>query len=382
MNMTNTMKMTPLANSNFPDKRRSMRPRAAHRAIALLSFVAFLGALACVAHFARAQSSESTSWNVTLVLPRKLVAGQSATLAAFGVDGKLAPGVSVDLGGQRRVQTDKTGRAYFITPPAVNVFIVKANGNSAAALVDEPAPASDPQAPSAGHSEIAVAPFVSLHDAFAICGPGLRGDADADRVKINGEPSLIVAASPDCLAVLPGANAEPGPAQISVASTGTEWTTATTLVSLEFEPPNPPLMPEKRSSLVVRVRGSDQRLRIVVVNETPGVLRFLRGDAEELLTSGGPRNFASLEVQAIRSGDFSFHARLVPAPDTEAARRYLEAAEPLAGKDLQSEIKSLAKRLAHHPRDSERIQADLNQIVAQTIAGDLRTLLDAARSAL
>lgn len=349
--------------------------------LCMIALACFAALLLAFVSFTHAQSSSPTTWNVTLALPRKLIAGQQATLAAFGVDGKLAPGVGVDLGGVQHVQTDKTGRAYFITPPVTNVLIVKASGNSAAALVDQPATSTDQKA-AAAHSAISVAPFVSLRDAFSICGPGLRGDADTNRVTINGEPSLIVAASPDCLSVLPGAKSVPGPAKLSVDPSGTSWTAATTLVSLEFELPNPPLVPEKQSGLVVRVHGSEQRLRIVAVNETPGILHFLRGDAEELITSGGLANFAALKVQAIRSGDYSFHARLVPAPDTDAARRFLEAAEPLAEKDLQPEIRNLAKRLAHPPHDLEKIQAELTQIASQTIAGDLRTLLDAAQSAL
>lgn len=373
------LKMTPLANFDSYGKRRSTRSRAMNCAIVLFCFapIAF-----SFVSFARGQSSVSTTWNVTLVLPRKLVAGQPATLAAFGVDGKLAAGVSVDLGGVQRVQTDKTGRAYFITPLAGNILIAKASGNSAAAMVDPVPPGGDSRSAAAEHLAISVAPFVSLRDAFTICGPGLRGDADVNRVKINGEISLVVAASPYCLSVLPGEKTLPGLAKISVESAGTEWTAATTLVSLEFEQPNPPLVPERKSSLVMRALGSDQRLRVIVVNETPGVLRFMRGDAEELLTSGGPQNLAALRVQVIRSGDFSFHARLEPAPDTEVARRFLEAAIPLAGKDLQTEIKYLAKRLARSPRDWERIQAELGHIASQTIAGDLRTLLDAARNAL
>jgi len=361
-------------------ERRSIHARAFRRASMLICVVMLLPLLV---FWAQDAPSVATAWNVTLVLPRKLVAGQPATLAAFGVDGKLAPGVSVDLGGVQRVQTDKTGRAYFITPPARNILIVKAAGNSAAALVDPTPPANEAQtAAAAVRSAISVAPFVSIRDAFTICGPGLRGDADVNYVKINGEPSLVVAASPFCVSVLPGEKSSPGPAKISVESAGTAWTAATTLVSLEFEAPNPPLVPEKKSSLVVRARGSEQRLRIIVSNETPGVLRFLRGDAEELVTSGGAANFASLKIEALRSGDYSFHARLVPAPDAESARRFLEAAAPLAEKDLQPQIRNLAKRLAHSPRDRERVQAELSQIISQTIAGDFRTLLEAGRNSL
>jgi hypothetical protein len=373
------MKMMPFARINCSVARGEICSRVAHRALA---FACFTVCLLSVAPSVRGQASAATAWNVTIVLPRKLVAGQPATLATFGADGKLSSGVTVDLGGEQRVQTDKTGRAFFTAPVAGNIVIAKASGSSAAALVDAIAPASDANASGANHPAISVAPFVSMRDAFAVCGPGLRGHADDNRVQINGEASLVVAASPECLAVLPGPKAVPGPAKISVESGGTGWTVATTLVSLEFEAPNPPLIPERKSVLVVRAQGSDERLRIVAVNETPGVLRFFRGDAQELVTSGGAANFAALKVQAIRSGDYSFHARLVPAPDVDAARRFLEAAEPLAEKELQPEIKRLAKQLARHPRDWEKIKAELDRIAAQTIAGDFRTLLDAARSVL
>lgn len=369
----------PISDFDLCVERDLIHARATRRAVALLCVATLLPILGL---WAQDVPSVATAWNVTLVLPRKLVAGQAATLAAFGVDGKLAPGVSVDLGGVQRVQTDKTGRAYFITPPGGNVLIAKAAGNSAAALVDPVSPAGDTRTSGASHSAISVAPFVSIRDAFTICGPGLRGDADVNRVKINGEISLVVAASSFCLSVLPGEKALPGPARISVESAGTSWAAATTLVSLEFEPPNPPLVPEKKSSLAVRVQGSEQRLRIIVSNDTPGVLRFLRGDAEELVTSGGAANFTSLKIEALRSGDYSFHARLVPAPDTESARRFLEAAIPLAEKDLQPQIRNLAKRLARSTRDGERVQAELNQIISQTITGDFRTLLEAGQNSL
>ena len=86
-----------------------------------------------------------------------------------------------------------------------------------------------------------------------------------------------------------------------------------TLVSLEFAPPSPPLQPGKKSFLAVNARGSDQPLRLVIENETPGVLAFRHGDSQELRTTGGAENVAEVEVQAIRSGDFSFHARVLLA---------------------------------------------------------------------
>ena len=117
-------------------------------------------------------------------------------------------------------------------------------------------------------------------------------------------------------------------------------------------------------------------------NQTPAVLRFLGRDSQELLTSGGPQNSATVGVQAIRSGDFSFQARLLSMPDASPAIRYLGAAEPLAPKDLRPELRKLVGRLTHHPRDFEQARRVVEQMISVSIAGDFRTLLDAARAAL
>ena len=322
----------------------------------------------------RAQSTPNPTWSVTIVLPPKVVAGRPATLAVFGADGKLVSGVTVEVAKDQRVMTDSTGRAVFTTPTDGDVVIAKASGRAAAALVN-------PDGSASGSQTISVAPIISLKDSFSICGGEFRGEADANRVKINQERALILAASPECLIVLPGPKATPGPAFISVQTGEARWTAATTVVSLEFEPPQPALAPEKKSKLVVRAEGTEQPLRIVAENQTPGVLEFARGDAQNLRTSGGANNFSAVEVQAIRSGDFSFQARLVPPPDYAVAERYLRAALPLAPRELQQRLMKLPDRLARHPRDAEKVRRGLSQIISSTIAGDFRTLLESADAA-
>jgi hypothetical protein len=322
-----------------------------------------------------AQSTPDTTWLVTIFLPPKLVAGQSATLAVFGADGKLAAGVTVETGKEQRVVTDTTGRASFTAPANGDLVIAKASGRAAAALLDLDSPAGDSQA-------ISLAPVISQKDSFSICGGRFRGEADANRVKINEERALILAASPECLMILPGPKVTPGPAVISVEIGEAHWRAATTVVSLNFEPPQPPLMPEKKSKLLVRAEGTEQPLEIVAENQTPGVLSFLRGDVQRLRTSGGARNIAAIDVQAIRSGDFAFHARLVPPADPGCAERYLRAARALAPRELEHRLAGLADRLARHPHDAARVQRELERIISSTIAGDLRTLLESADAAL
>jgi hypothetical protein len=322
-----------------------------------------------------AQSPASTTWAVSIVLPSRVISGQPATLAVLGVDGRLAEGIAVNIGNGQSVKTDKSGRALFTAPSGAAVMIATAAGNSAATLVDSAPPLTSAPAPM-------VAPVVSQLNQFPICGGGFHGDADANHVTLNDERAFVLAASPECLAVLASPRALPGPAKISIETPDAQWTTTTTLVSLHFDPPLPPLVPDKRSKLVLHVQGSEQALRVLAENRTPGVLRFLRGERQELLTSGGSQNSAEVAVQAISAGDFSFHARILAAPDADAARRYLTAAESLAPKDVQHVIRNLADRLAHHPRDTQKTEHQIDEIMSTTMAGDFRTLLESAATAL
>jgi hypothetical protein len=339
-------------------------------ACAYLAIICFAPVL-----YAQVQSSPLTTWTVTIVLPPKLMAGHAATLAVLGVDGKLASDVTVDLGNGLTVRTDRTGRALFTVPPTGDYLLAKASGTSAAALVDPAVGASVPQG-------ITLPPIISVHDQFWICGGGLHGDADANSVRINGVHALVLASSPECLVALPAPDSKPGPASIHVDAPGIEWSATTTLVSLEFEAPQPGLEPGRKGQLLVHVRGSTLKLGIVVQNKTPGVLGFLRGDVQELFTGGSTDNFVAVKVQAITSGDFSFRAYLIPPPEIPEAERFLRAAAAAAPKESQREITSLAGRLAHHPRDAQTVRIELKQIASRTLAGDLRTLLDAARASL
>ena len=343
----------------------------------LLLFVASFAGLA-LPDATNAQSAASPTWFVTIVLPPKVVAGYPATLAVFGADGRLAPNVTVTVGNGVSVKTDATGRAFFTAPASHGVMFAEASGVSAVALVENSSSAS----PETAAKELAVAPVLSLKDRFAICGGGFRGDADGNRVTMNGDRALIVAASPECLVALPSPRATPGTAKLSVDSSGTPRTATMTLVSLQFEEPQPAPVPGQKSGLTVHVEGSVTPLAIVIQNETPGVVEFLRGDTQELRTSGGSRNIAQIEVSAIRSGDYSFNAKLLPSSDLSAAELYLQAAVPLASKSLQRRLKACADRLASHPKDHEKVRQEVAKMISTTIPGNFRVLLEAARLAL
>lgn len=325
-----------------------------------------------------AQRASSATWYVTIVLPPKLVAGHPATLAVLGADGRLAPNVSVAIGEGQSLKTDATGRASFTAPATPGVLFAEASGASAVTLIDEsPVPGAQ-----TAKGELAVAAVISLKDRFTICGGGFRGDADANRVTMNGDRALVVASSPECLVVLPSPRATPGAAKLNVNSPGSDRSATTTLVSLQFEAPQNAPVPGQRSELTVHVEGSDAPLNVTIQNETPGVLEFLKGDAQEVRTTGGSRNIAQVQIGAIRSGDYSFSARLIPSPDLSAAVRYLRAAGPLAPKALQHRVNDAASRLATRPKEREKVRQDLAKMISTTIAGHFRMLLEAAQAAI
>jgi hypothetical protein len=339
--------------------------------LSLLSFpVTFSPAAA-----AQSQTEPSTTWAITIVIPPKIVAGDSATFATLGVDGKLAPHINVELGNGQYIETDATGRAVFMVPKAGTFLVARATGASGVALID---PSDTQNAPTA----IAVAPVLAVRDRFSICGSGFHGDAGKDRVEINGELALVLASSPECLVVAAGPKTLPGAATVSVQISTAKIDAATDLVSFSFEPSKTPFTAGTRNWLTLRAIGSEKRLNVVVRNETPEVIRFEKGDAQEVTTSGGKDNIASIRVEAARSGDFAFNAHLLPAPDPELAHRFLEAAAPLAPPDMQRNLKKMAADLARHPQNAAKMRLRLQQVLSTTMTGDLRTILEASFDAL
>lgn len=354
------------------------RPRALLASGSILSL--FMVVLPCclAAQNARLQSrSQQESARLTsveIILPPRLIAGQPATLATLGADHRLVGHVPMELSDGTHLETDATGRVNF-TAPSGSVLIAKSGGGSAATLIDSLS--------TAGASDtISAPPFAALHNSFNLCGGGFDGNAEANHVTIDGQPALVLASSPECLVVIPGASAAPGLAEISVESTARPEKASLTLVDLIFQPPEPPLTPRAKGLLTVRARGSDRPLRIMVQNESFSVLQFEKGDVQELTTSGGTQNVAELRVQAISSGDFSFRARILAPSDPEAARRFLSAAEPLAIGDLPSTLKKMENDLLHHPKDAGKIRAELDRMLQITSPSDFRTFLAAARSSL
>jgi hypothetical protein len=249
-----------------------------------------------------------------IVLPPLLETDKPATLAVLDQNGRLLPGVGVDLSDGRQVRTDSTGRARFVVTSSQGDFTARINfGGDLGART---ATANVVSSPSPSTTEVIVSQlprFAELGARIEVRGAGFRGDADMNRVTIGGQPSLVLAASPASLVVLPGANSVPGETALEITVGARRSKPAVfTFVSLTVEPQAIPIVEGKKNQLVVTVRGTDQKIMLSIENRTPGVIQLPSGNIQRVKSSGGKRNIAVIDMRSLRATDFSVSVKLAP----------------------------------------------------------------------
>lgn len=256
-----------------------------------------------------AQEPPPASGARILIMPRKIVSGEHATLAVLDVSGRLTPGVTVEFSNGDTLRTDATGRAMFVGPLNAEKIYGAIQGRMGR-VTSTVVPAVE--APSATQ-EVALAPRVALlSDRFEFMGHGFCGDADANHVLIHGLPGLVLASSPAYLAVLPPAELLSGPAQVQVTC-GQKSSPPFTVVfvSLEMEAGDAALAPGEHRKLTVRVRGSTTKVNLEARNLAPEVAELQGGTPVRALSTGGADNVASFELVGKQRGNFVISIRLV-----------------------------------------------------------------------
>jgi hypothetical protein len=280
----------------------------AARSIAILAALLFLG------NASPAQQAPPASGARILLMPRKLITGERATLAVLDINGRLTPQVDVNFSDGEKVTTDATGRALFVAPlnpGTITAGIAGRSGRVSSTILSSAGIPSNLQV-------VTGAPRVaSIADRFEIAGEGFCGDADANHVTIAGQPGLVLASSPASLAVLPPAELEPGPAQVKV-SCGQKAATPFTIVfvSLELESKSGSLAPGERRELVVSVRGSTAKVGLEARNLSTDIADLTGGITVRAMSSGGSENTTKFELIGKKRGSFIISIRLL-APLSE-----------------------------------------------------------------
>ncbi len=319
-----------------------------------------------------------------IVLPPRLLTAQQATLAVLDSAGRLVPSAVVEFSGGERVTTDATGRALFTAPsnPGILLARLPARPGRASATVGAPTPN-----PPDGVQVLDYPAVITVDDRFVVEGAGFHGNTASVQAALGGQPALVLASSPLSLVLLPHPDLKPGPTQLVIEVAGrSPGPVPITLVSLDLLPLENPLKPGEKGFLRIRVRGADQRLPMEVRNQTPETIAFQRGNVLRVTSSGGAVNDVLVEIQALKPGDFSVTARLIPGvsglPDVESARQKLIAARQVAPEEWFDRVSRLIRRLERDPQDALKVRDELEKMLAENPPGEFGSRLEAAWRAL
>ncbi len=260
---------------------------------------------------AQAPAAPAPSAARILLLPRRMVSGERATLAVLGVNGQLMPGATISFSNGDHLKTDATGRALFVAPlnPGVIYGSIEGRPGRVSTVILTPIEASS------STMEVSSAPRVaSLTDRFELFGKGFCGDADANQVSIADRGALVLASSPVSLLLLPPMELPPGPAKVKVSCAKRDAPEFTVLfVGLDLQADSSPLKRGEHRALTVRVSGTTEKISLEARNLAPDVAELVGGNPVRHFSSGEQENAAQFEVIGRKNGTFLISIRLVPS---------------------------------------------------------------------
>jgi hypothetical protein len=280
-----------------------------HRRVLAFIFTCVIASVFAPGAAGAQQSAPAASGARMLLLPRRIVSGERATLAVLDVNGRLTPGVTVNFSNGDRLTTDATGRALFVAPLNPGVIFGSIAGRTGRVVTAVLSPSEDVSA----SLEVSSAPRVaSLTDRFEIFGKSFCGDADANQVTIAGQPAIVLASSPTALVVLPPADLQPGSAAVEVSCAKCQSPPfSITFLGFELEADSAPLRPGEHRELTVRLRGTPAKIALEARNLAPEIAELSGGNPVRASTGGGAENFARFEVVGRSNGSFLISIRLV-----------------------------------------------------------------------
>jgi hypothetical protein len=259
-----------------------------------------------------AQQGPSASSARILLLPKRIVSGETATLAVLDVNGRLTPGVTVNFSNGDHLVTNTTGRALFVAPlnPGVIYATIASRPGRVYSTILTPAEVRS------SSLRVSDAPtFASLADRFELFGSGFCGEADANKVRVAGKPALVLASSPAALVVLPPADLASGPAVIEASCAKPSVAPfSITFLGLTLDADSSPLAPSEHRTLTVHVSGTLDRIPLEARNLSPEVAELTAGNPARISSSGGADNAAQFDIIGRERGNFRISVRLLPTP--------------------------------------------------------------------
>src|SRR6266849_3538017 len=251
-----------------------MNPRTIQGVVLLLGMLLPVGALA--------QQAPAAKNARILVVPRRMVSGDRATLAVLDVNGRLTPGAKIAFSNGDHVTTDATGRGLFVAPLSPGVLYATIVGRPGRVQTQIIAAATGKST----ETQIAQTPhFASLSDRFELQGHGFCGDADKNVVQVNGRAALVLAASSESLAILPPEDLDAGPADVTVACGKNQAGVAHLIfLALTLQADSSPLQAGQKRTLTVRISGTQEKVALEAHNLAPEIAELAGGNSAKAIS--------------------------------------------------------------------------------------------------
>jgi hypothetical protein len=250
-----------------------------------------------------------------LLLPQRAIAGQPVTVSVLD-DGNLGrANIQLNFNGVS-ARTDESGRAVFTIPEdaspgktlSVSSPVYPQSAPHLVEVLQPLAPSAVRQAPRIDN----VPALTTSMQVLVIDGHNFDGICQHNRLLIDGIRAVTpIASSPLQLKAFIPKSVGPGKHTLRVfvneqKSNQVSFET----FAIEIRPAAKEAAKTSANRVKIRIVGTEQRVRLHVINQTPGIVFIAKGNDLHLTSPGGERNFVVVNMQRLKRGPFRIDAKL------------------------------------------------------------------------
>ena len=259
-------------------------------------------------------SLRAPSAGANLLFPGRAVAGQYITVAVVNHQHVGEQYVGLNFNGAQ-LATAENGRVVYQipedAPPGYSMHVaLSGRPEEAPGAIEILQPLATPGSQSLPNLE-SVSPVCASGGNITISGHNFDGIAERNRVIIDGayDANVMVSSPVQMKAQLPtGLSA--GQHTLCVSTAGLRSNPISfDLVTVDLNPVGPDSASLKK--LTVKVQGTQNRVRVKLINQSRDIIKMQKGDEIVVVTPGGPKNEVVVPVQRLRSGNYNIETEIL-----------------------------------------------------------------------
>lgn len=260
---------------------------------------------------------KSPSSNALLVFPARALAGHYITVAVQNQQNNIGEAcVGLSLNGAQ-LATAENGKLVYQVPEDLSpgytlnlgLSARPEAGNNAIEILQPLAHPLGAQVPNVEGVSAVCTPDGML----TISGHNFDGIAERNRIIVDGaHDANVVVSSPVQLKARLPQGLPAGPHSICVSTSGLRSNPGNfDLVTVDISAAGPDTPKNDLKKLTVKVSGTQNRVRVKLVNQSRDIIRLVKGDELVVVTSGGSQNQTVVPVQRLRWGNYKIDAEIL-----------------------------------------------------------------------